>query len=246
VTSSFLIQRTRTAGPADFRFDISAEADGVPGFLTDIWMSYDHAGRVSAVKPGEVQAFNDTREPAVYASGRSLSSCAVGICETGSTPMGSLAIVSRDEGSTSTPAVLVIARGSRVTWQFRGHGYRLLRARARFRYVAAGNTSAVGVNYLGNGAEFYATSTSLRGGPRGSIAVGVAPCSTSGSGVVSRGVGRLSLSGGPATRTTTCPRERGVLADTTARRTTWDLQGFGAGDTSMRGVRLLVIDLPLR
>ena len=104
---------------------------------------------------------------------------------------------------------------------------------------------AAGVWSPAFGAEAF-TTASLKGGSRGSVAIGVPPCSGVPIGV-SGGAGSVTLSGGVAPVQASCPADVLRPSQVARRATTWTLNGPVAGLTaevvSEPGtVRLVVID----
>lgn len=105
--------------------------------------------------------------------------------------------------------------------------------------------TAAGVWYHAMGGEVF-TTASAKGGPRGSVAIGVPPCSGAHVGVT-MGVGTASLSGGVAPVEVMCPRDVLRPSQVARKSTTWTFSGTTAGLTaelvSEPGtVRLLVVD----
>lgn len=241
-----VVERVRNSGPASFRLDLYLQPGKATGFVGSVATRLDARGRPLTVNPGIITSFNEHREPTAYASRNAVSTCAAGACETGSTPIATATVTAEDEGPSSTPTVVVVAHAQAIRWTFTSKGYRLRRARPAFRYVTGRAATSVGVDYVGMGAEAYLGGATLPGGPNGSLAVAAAPCSTSGSGVVSRGAGRVTLTGGRADVRHTCPADDGWLGAEAHGRTTWRLDGTVAGDQDFRGARLMVVDLPLR
>ena len=156
-----------------------------------------------------------------------------------------MTIVADDTEAPALASVVVVARAGDVGWNFRGHGYTLRRLSPRFRYDARRGDAFVGVDYLGTGVEMGEVSRSATGGARGSLAMATAPCATTTSGAVSRGVGRVTLKSSESSVSELCPADDGRLAAWTTHATTWNFTGIVGGDRDFRGAQLLVVDAPL-
>lgn len=242
-----VIERVATAGAASFRLDLLVEPGDERGFVGGVAFKLDAKGRPSNTTPLLMTSLNERQEPAAQSGGVTVSTCAVGVCRTGRTVAGTMTVMADDEGPTDTPTIVVVAEGAKTSWTFDAVGYRLRRVVPDFRYItAAQSEAATGAGYLDDGAEVFTSSGALAGPATGSVAVAAAPCSTTGSGLVARGAGRITLTGGPKPVTQTCPIERGYLASGADRSTSWSLSGPVVGDVRGRMARLLVVDLPLR
>jgi hypothetical protein len=242
----FVVERIRNTGPASFRLDIYVEPGDVPGFVGDMATQLDGRGHPVVVEPGIMTVLNEHREPTAYARQNTVTTCSAGQCRTGRTALAAFTALADDEGPTTTPTEVVVVQAESIKWTFTTHGYRLRRVTPRFRYLTGSRTDSVGVDYIGTGTEAFLGGASLPGGPRGSLVAATAPCSTSRTSIRARGAGRVSLTGGRTNPIETCPVDDGRLADGAAAATTWRLDGPVVGDNDFRGVRLFVVDLPLR
>lgn len=239
---TLVVERTASATvDAQFRLDLTAlPAEGEEGFIGVLGAKLDRNQRAVRVEPGLMAPLNEHRAPTAYSMGSEVGSCTVGLCAL-LYEFGGLTVTGNDP---SIPLTVVTLRARTIRWTFEGTGYRIRRTASHFRYVTGADSGASGTDG-GVAAEAYLQETSMQGGGRGSLAQGAAPCSTTRMGVASRGVGTVTLSGGGKQVQATCPRDSGVIAQSARSRTTWRLAGQVIGDSTQRGARLLVIDLPL-
>ena len=241
-----LISRQASAGPTSFRLDLTVTPDDRPAFFGAMAARLSFGGQPMAVAPLTMTSLNEDREPTVYAGGVTVSTCTVGVCETGATLGAVMTVAANDSEAPELPSVVVVARASHLDWTFVGKGYTLRRLPPRFRYTSRRSDTVAGVDYLGTGVEAGQTGVEATGARSGSLAMAAAPCATTTSGVASRGIGRVTLASPTFKSTETCPAEDGRLAGMTLRGATWTFSGVVGGDHEFRGAQLLVIDAPLR
>jgi hypothetical protein len=139
--------------------------------------------------------------------------------------------------------LLLVVRGNRPKVTFAGHGWRLVPSTFSFR-IAEATDRPLWVAQSGRGVA-VTRSARASGGASGSFALLAPPCSAADTNsLVNVGVGRMTLTGGSAPRTTTCPTDSAPLTSYATRATTWKAVGTVAGDATMRTDPLFVIDLP--
>lgn len=158
---------------------------------------------------------------------------------------------SQDEGGPEVDNRLYVVIEGPARVSFQGKGWQLQRVPLNYRYVEAADARATGV-FTGSTVVELFESASLDGGARGSIATGAPPCSFSsgaaGVGVVPRGAGTATLTGGSSPLSVTCPENIGrpYLTGVTHKRARWDLRGPVVGDATGVNVPLFVLDIPPR
>ena len=235
-----------TSGPASFELLVTADFDETGAFIGSLDGEVTK-GRVVGVRPGFATSMGERDGVGVSAMGDSINSCdQVDVCTAEGIGQGFQAISYQDdEGGDSTNFVLLAAEAKDISYKFDSNGWRLRVVDWPFRYLDTDGSDAVSLGTgSGEGAEVFFEAT-LRGGRHGSLAVALPPCSTAHIGVVDRGVGEATLSGGVEEKTTTCPTDRPSGAATWApKKTTWRLEGTVLGDSTLNETRLFVIDLP--
>lgn len=242
-----MIERT-TDGVASFAFAADITPGDDPAFSAVLATRVDGVGDVGRVFPLGASSHNNAQEPAVHTASVDTTSCGIGVCRTGKTLLTQENVWSppRADDGESPNRVLILLEGERITMDFQGDGWRLRRVPHAYRRVdSLTNPGSSGVQNLNHGVHVL-QHAALPGGKRGSIAVGIPPCSTSTSGVVPRGVGSIELRGGGSTQTVVCPRDRHLLGLASTGPANWVLEGMVAGGNEFRETQLLVVDLPPR
>lgn len=157
---------------------------------------------------------------------------------------------SRDRGGPDLDNRLYVVIEGPADVKFKASGWELRRVPLTYRYVEAADAQATGV-FTGSDIVEVFDAASLTGGATGSIATGTPPCSSAttgpvGVGVVPRGVGTATLTGGPTPLSVTCPENVGRphLTGVASGRTRWDFRGPVVGDAAGVNVPLFVLDVP--
>jgi hypothetical protein len=164
-----------------------------------------------------------------------------------------MAVYYGDDGlsgdSNAADRIYMVTTGTRPVVHVHGTGNVSWRVRAttmtaKALWADTADNGATGAWTTKGGAEVF-TTAELRGGPNGSLAMAVPPCS--GTVNVGAGVGSATLSGGRTKQVVECPRDVSALSDTAPRKTTWRFDGLVAGLNAKLvsdpgPVRLLVID----
>lgn len=243
-----LVLRRTTTGPSSFQLDVTVENRGSHGFVGGVGARFVRGKPVNALAmaAGTSQRWAYST---LQVADRRWSTCEVGVC--GDRDFGTQGFGSSysDHGLNEDSAThfFVVAYGTKVDYSFSGTGWKVAtdRARLAYRFVDGAERSAASAHTGLRGVEVSGEYTAP-GGRYGSLAIAIPPCSMSGSGVVSRGAGSVTLDGGAQPKTFVCPADRTWLSDYAAGPTTWRLHGTVAGDTTNQETRLFVVDVPAR
>ena len=244
-TLTFVLRRT-SPGPTSFQLSASVWNDGRGSFIGHIGAAAKN-GRVTAAEALMSGSAGRWKNSTLTAGGKHWSSCDIGVCHDSSIDgyHGLGTTFDDKQGDDPTTHIFVVIVGLRPSYEFTGHGWKLVKLPLSFRYLDGEETSPAFVKAHVAGAELYLDG-SLEGGRHGSLAMGVPPCSTAVLGLVPRGVGTVTLDGGVDSESVTCPIDRLLPASYATRGTTWRFHGTVAGDTLSRDTRLFVVDLPAR
>lgn len=245
VTKTFVLHRT-TNGPTSFQLNVSLANDTRGSFIGAIGARVVRGRVVSATTSwaGSARRWQDST---VNAGGAKFSTCQVGVCHDDRIDgwHGLTSNYSDDGGDDAFTHVFVTLVGKTVTWRLTAKGWALHPMPLSFRYLDGGETSPAYAHAETKGVEVYQDG-SLPGGRRGSLAVGIPPCSMATTGLVARGAGSVTLDGGVEPESFTCPTSRVFPASFALGPTTWRLHGFVAGESTGVDTRLFVVDLPAR
>jgi hypothetical protein len=247
VTRTLVLRRT-SSGPTSFQLNVSVLADSRGTFIGAMGARADR-GRVTSATAVTASTTRRWDNSTVETGPFRFTACDVGVCH-GNQIEGyhGLGSAYRDQGIEDTGAlthVFVAMVGKDAAYEFTGKGWTVQVLRFGFRYLDGGDTSADFAHFGAVGVEAYSDG-SLIGGRHGSLAMGVPPCSLTGTGLVFRGVGTVTLDGGVRPESFTCPTSRILPASYATRATTWRLHGTVAGDATGMDTRLFVVDLPAR
>lgn len=240
-----LAYRTTTdAGSLDIQV-VAPPRPGRPSFVGTV-MTHVERSRVTAVSHGAADAAGTSDEVEAWGAGHAASSCEHGYCYlAGSTIHAETWVsLSNPAGSGGTNVVFIVARGPEIRFSYKATGWAVKRVPLSYRWVSGDDTASVAVHGRGNGVEVFDGEATLPGGRFGSVAVATAPCSESTSGLVSRGIGTMTLNGGRTTPSLTCPTDDQTIASYALHTTAWRAAGTVAGDTNTSEARLFVLDLP--
>jgi hypothetical protein len=248
--STFELVRT-TTGPATLQLEFQASiSDKYPTAFEGSF-----AGRLPPKGPPQdvvslgARLIGTNDEPVYSSNGRTTricpqpTSCAL----TRSFAYGDVIYLDDQGGADALNRFWIVTRGD-FTIRLKGHGWKLVPTGLNYRYITSTQASRFGV-YAGTDSAEISRDVSLSGGRRGSLAVLMPPCSTSSdvpaAEPVPRGVGSMTLGGGPHPSTLSCPASVGKAFPTDVARaaTTWTVTGTVLGDSSFQAIRLLVVDL---
>jgi len=204
------------------------------------------------VLPGaHLTSHEGTSTPQVYAQGERVSCVTVSACSP--TKGISYTIALYEDSGRNDPlapdTVVAVTYGRDVKVTVDKNNARQWRVRRVNRAVRAlwssDSVKAAGVWSSDLGFEAF-TDGSVKGGPRGSVAIGVPPCSGTPVGAAA-GVGTVTLAGGVAPVEATCPADTMRPSQVARKATTWTFSGPVAGLTAEMvsepgTVRLLVVD----
>jgi hypothetical protein len=204
------------------------------------------------VLPGAYLSSDEGRSfPEAYAAGERVSCPAAAVCT--KNEGYNLATVYYNDNGKSDPVapdkviVVTYGRASAVTIESSAKLWKVRKVTRAVRAVwSSDSDSAVGVFHSVAGAEVF-TSATLKGGSRGSVAIGVPPCSGAPGVAATLGAGMATLSGGVKPVETVCPRDVARPSQVARKATTWTFSGTVAGMTAELvaepgTVRLLVVD----
>ncbi|HEX8001110.1 MAG TPA: hypothetical protein VF519_00275 [Mycobacteriales bacterium] len=243
-TVTFVLRRT-AHGASSYDLQVGVWGDGRGSFIGVVG-AVTSRGRVTGAEAQLTGSTGRWRGAAVAAYGTRWSSCAAAPCDDDMEVYRGVGSTLDDtEGTDPVTHVFVVLVGTRVEYEFHANGWTLVRTPLAFRYLDGLDTAPAYARADGVGAETY-TDGRLPGGQRGSIALGIPPCSTSLVGIAPRGVGRLTLDGGVSPVSVTCPTDRVFPASYAPGPTTWRFHGAATGDATARDTRLFVVDLPAR
>jgi hypothetical protein len=243
---TLILERT-TSGPASFSLIVDAQLsdDAREGFIGTVSARVEAGRVVDAVSLGAHAFYWD------YGVRADTGEQVVEVCQ----PTGGCIVnrtlayqgwtQSSDDGGDDVHNRLYVVIEGPGTIRFTGDGWTLHHRPMTYRWVGSADAEGSGVLTGSTGVHRF-ESASLRGGPRGSIATGAPPCSRSGSGLVARGAGTATLTGGAEPQSVTCPTSaaRPYLTALAAGGTDWSLTGPVIGDNTQANVPLFVLDLP--
>jgi hypothetical protein len=238
-----LVYRT-TAGAARLDLDVDLPPGQRPSYVV-FGLFTASRGRLTRLDWGGATVFGQGEQTQVYGDGGRTVLCDHGVCATDTRVLSAGTSIegSAAAGDPSMNLLFFAARAREVRYRLAGHGWAVRRVHLPSRYVAGDDVAKAGAYALTTGAEVSGEARAPGGG-YGSVGIGVAPCSQTGTGLVSRGAGRVTLDGGTARATFTCPSDVGRLWAWAPRRTVWHLHGTAAGETQFAEGRLFVLDLP--
>lgn len=249
----FELVRT-TTGPASYRLVVNHRSGdgstGLSGLAAAVAFRTDTSGTVTSTRSGFVVTDDSDRRAGVWVDGEERLCGHAEPCPTGRIVLGAQTVIAdSDDGGEDVPnRVFVVFEGYDLDLSFGGDGWELHEADFDHRYVEWQQDSPLGVSGGMDGVEVF-TGTSLDGGALGSIAVAMPPCSPSHASVtlgVAKGVGTLTLLGGPNEPSLTCPGTGFLsLTDHAPAATTWTADGVVVGEYTFEDVRLFVFDLPV-
>lgn len=249
----FELVRT-TNGPSSFRItlDVFAAqgASGVEAFAGAFAIRTDKQGSIQSVNGLGGSPVGEENSPGIVINGSETSTCTAANACVGSTVLGyQKFIMHEDDGGPEAynRLFIVIDGDVRVEVTFESEGWVLAETDLEYRYADFRSSEGVGVVTPVRSADLF-VSAELDGGELGSIAQAIPPCSSSVTGLVSRGIGELRLNGGEEPSSLRCPSVLGdqpeLLDDIARGATTWSAEGMVVGDNSLQQGRLFVIDLP--
>ena len=245
-----LVLRRTTNGPSSWTLNVSIANDHTNGsFVGGAGARFVRGKPVNAIALAAASS-RRWEDSTLQVGDVRVSSCTVGVCGDDRV-LGAKALGSTysDDGLNEDAAThfFVVAYGRDVSYTFRGRGWQVVTDRAplAYRYVDGGEHS-VASSHVGLYGVEVSGEYAARGGRHGSLALAFPPCSVAASGIVSRGVGAVTLDGGAEPKTFVCPADRAYLSDYAPRATTWRLHGPAAGETTLQETRLFVLDVPAR
>lgn len=244
-----LLLRRTTSGPSSFTLDVTVRSDPRGGFVGGVGARFVRGKPVNAV-PLAAGSSRRWDYSTLQAGDARWSTCDAGVCDDErDLSVHGLGSTYRDDGVDEESAThfFVVAYGADVEYEFAGRGWAVVadRARIAYRFVDGAERSVASSHAGMRGVEVSGEYTAP-GGQHGSLALAIPPCSMTKTGVVSRGVGTVTLDGGTQPRTFTCPVDRAFLADHATRATSWRLHGRVVGETTLQETRLFVVDVPAR
>lgn len=241
-----------SAAPSKFAVSASVGFVDSRSILAVTYLRQERSGL--KVLPGaSVSSHEGSTEPQLYAGGKRVScTAAVGIACT-TTKGVNMSVDYYHDGGSKDPAaptsilVLTYGRDPQVSVAGDSKHWRVRKVSRAARVVwSSDGDQAAGAWTPYLGIEAF-TGATLPGGKRGSVAIGVPPCS--GSPVaVSSGAGSVTLAGGVKPVQASCPQDVMRPSQLARKATTWTLTGPVAGTTADQvsepgTVRLIVIDL---
>jgi hypothetical protein len=244
-TATLVLVRT-TSGASSFDLTVSANP-GKGGVLIGEADTYVRADRVVRVDSGYLIG-NDPEEQGLDAGNLHVRTCGyTATCKPGRFSVTLVNVsYSAESSQGDVNALYFVVRGAHIQINFRGKGWVLRNEPLAFRHVTPRRSAKAWANFAGRGAA-VSQGAQAAGGQSGSIAVAMPPCSASDVGVVARGIGQMTLSGGVTTAQFVCPAVAYPALTSYARTaTTWRLTGWAAGDSTLSDQPLLVIDQPTR
>ena len=241
----YMLVRT-TDGPASFQISAGGSpGDGVDAFAGVIGARVED-GEAKAVFPGTHATYGRTDSTTVYGLGdEPTTACELGgPCTVLTTLGGGVQTYLSDDGGKDVPnRVYVVIEAAYIDFAVEAKGWELRPADFDYRYVDNLESDAIGASQNSRGVEVFFESTAP-GGANGSVAQANPPCTRSVVNQVSRGVGRMTLDGGPSSPTFTCPLDTDLIGDFARGATTWRAHGYIAGQNDLANTHLFVVDLP--
>ncbi|HVF06554.1 MAG TPA: hypothetical protein VNA20_17065 [Frankiaceae bacterium] len=233
-----------TRGAASLALQVDAPPGKQPSVIAMVVATVDR-GRIESIDHAAAVLSGEADSAQVRANGSRTVLCESGACvlDTSTEIAGGAVRIDNDAGDDRWNVLFVVARGRSATYRATAKGWTVKRVSLPFRVVTGQQATDAGAYAVGAGVEVF-RQAAAHGGGTGSLAVAEPPCSEATTGAVSRGIGTLTLDGGVKSDTYTCPADRGALAGWATRRTTWRVHGTAAGDSTMAGARLVVLDLP--
>jgi len=242
-TLTLLLVRT-TSGPSQFNISLTAYAPKEGAFVGDIDV-VARRGRVVQTVSGSMGGLQSERDGA-SAGPIHFRTCRAMECGGGPEGLVGAGIGYSSRHSRGDVNLLfLVLHGDDVSYKFEGSGWRVVSVPLTYRTVDTWDTSPVRIS---SGVYSAAVVVGARamGGDRGSVALAAPPCSISLAGVVSRGVGKVRLTGGATRPEFTCPIDRIPMGSYSNHKTTWSVDGRAAGDSTQSDTTLFVIDRPAR
>lgn len=243
-----VIRRTR-AGATSWQLGVDVRTGHkTGGFIAGVGGRFVN-GRPVTVSPMVATSSRRWEDSTLQVGDTEWSTCSVGVCHDdrilGTHGLG--AVYSDRPGPDQPTHYFVVAYGREVGYEFEGDGWEVVTDRAPLAYrFVDGREGSKAAAHVGLSGVEVSGEYAAPGGRYGSLALAFPPCSVSGTGVVSRGVGQVRLDGGVDPKTFTCPADRNFLADFATRATRWRLHGPVAGETTGADTRLFVLDVPKR
>jgi hypothetical protein len=220
-------------GPALLNVEGEVQAKGRPGYFASVTADL-FQGELTPFFPDVIELGDDGAPVRTYGAIGDRDICASPVVSCApAVSMDSLSFSSSfSVGKSRTPVhlrMIIAMEGTHVEASHLELGWKTQIRRGGFSRATSGGS---GARALGTSVEAMPEAT-LRGGARGSIAIGVPPCEDLGAGAV-------TLSGGTKDQTAVCPSY--AFAAAAKKATTWTLTGAAAGSTAYR-TRLIDIDL---
>lgn len=242
-----LVLKRTTSGPSSFTLDVGVTNDHSNGSFVGEVGARIVRGKPVSVVPAFAASSRRWEDTTLRVGDLTVTSCQVGVCHDDHLKgYQGLGTTYSDDGRADEPNYFfVVAYGHNVEFGFRGTGWRVFRAPLAFRYVDGPADAEASSHLLMASAEVF-TGATATGGRLGSLAVAIPPCSVAMSGLVARGVGRVTLEGGAEPVEATCPADRTFIGSYARAATRWRLTGTAAGDSSAQDTRMFVLDLPKR
>lgn len=242
-TVGLLAYRTTTRA-ASLQLQVDAVPGDRPAVVASVFATVER-GRITKSPDGSVMAFGAGDRARVTVDGNVVRLCDHGVCAVdGTTTAAGMGLtVTNRAGETGVNVVLLTVRAPRVTYRVEAKGWAVKRVPTSFRWVGGDGVALGGSYALGHGVEAF-SDASAPGGRFGSVGIATAPCSQSTTGVVSRGVGTITLDGGRTRPSLTCPTSDNTITSWADAATEWQVSGTAFGDTTLAEARLFVQDLP--
>lgn len=249
----FELVRT-TDGPSSFRITLDVTgangASGVEAFAGAFAIRTNEQGSIQRVNGLGGSSVGRENSPGIWINGSETSTCTEANVCVGSTVLGyqKFIMLEDDGGPDAYNRLFIVVDGDvHVDVTFESEGWVLAETELEYRYADFRSSEGVGVVTPVRSADLF-LSAELDGGKLGSIAQAIPPCSSTITGLVSRGIGELRLSGGEEPSSLRCPSVLGdqpeLLDDVARGATTWSAEGMVVGDNTLQEGRLFVIDLP--
>jgi hypothetical protein len=248
-TQVWEIVRTSSA-PSNLAVSMSVGYVDSRTILALTYLRHERSG-VKVLPGAHLTSREGTSTPAAYAAGEMLSCAAVAGACTETKGVNITVAYYNDSGRNDPVApdtVIVVTHGrdAKVSLANGGKQWRVRKVTRNVRaFWSTDDDTSAGLWHSAAGLEVF-TKASVKGGPRGSVAIGVPPCSATPVGLAG-GAGEATLSGGVAPVKTSCPQDVLRPSQIATKATTWTFAGTVAGLTAEQvsepgTVRLLVVD----
>lgn len=246
-----VVRTTTSASSFELTVDMSPPSGSdLDAYTAAVGFRTGETGAVESVVGLGATALGATNEPGVFYDGTAVTTCtAAGVCNAQPTFAAVTLVGHKDNGEADALNryyVVVEGKVALSDIRFEAKGWVLAETSLETRYSDLRDAEGAAVTATPSVSANAFLSTQLAGGASGSLAMAAPPCSQATSGVVARGAGRMTLSGGTEDQVQMCPfvGGNGVLADHAPAATTWEASGLVAGDSTLHEGRLFVVDLP--